>query len=480
MTDAARGRSVSNLSTSRLAVALAVSATVAFAGCDDGDVTEGFGPEPGAELLGGETTVFDESPGAFSRPARNLTPAERDLFALGDHFFNRNWVSAPASTSANDGLGPLFNALSCSACHLHDGRSAPPLDASAASSGLLLRLSVPGEDEHGGPLPEPTYGGQLQPLANVGVPSEGRYTIRYDDRPGAFADGEPYVLHAPRYEIAELGYGPLSEGTMLSPRTAPAMIGLGLLEAIPEETIRALADPNDLDGDGISGRVNVVWDPEHGRPALGRFGWKANVPSVAVQVAGAFNGDLGITSGLFPREGCTAAQRACNAAPTGGAPELADDTLLEVTRYSQALGVPARRRTSEPLVLRGERLFSEARCSTCHVTKLVTGDATPIPGLRRQTIRPYTDLLLHDMGAELADGRPDFQSNGSEWRTTPLWGLGLLSIVSKHTRLLHDGRARDVSEAILWHGGEATTSREAFRAMPRGDRVALLAFLGSL
>ncbi|MBS2011323.1 MAG: thiol oxidoreductase [Deltaproteobacteria bacterium] len=465
---------------SRLVVALALSATCAAVACDDGDVTEGLGPEVGAELLGGETTVFDESPSAFSRPARNLTPEERDVFALGDHFFNRNWVAAPASTAANDGLGPLFNALGCSACHLHDGRSAPPLDASAASSGLLLRLSIPGEDEHGGPRPEPTYGGQLQPLANVGVPAEGRYTIGYDDLHGSFADGEPYVLQAPRYTIAELGYGPLSEGTMLSPRTAPAMIGLGLLEAIPEETIRALADPNDLDGDGVSGRVNEVWDPEHGRTALGRFGWKANVPSIAVQVAGAFNGDLGITSSVFPREGCTASQRECEAAPTGGSPELAEDTRLEVTRYSQALGVPARRRTSEPLVLRGERLFAEAGCSACHVPKLVTGEATPILGLRRQTIRPYTDLLLHDMGPELADGRPDFQATGSEWRTPPLWGLGLLSIVSKHTRLLHDGRARDVSEAILWHGGEATASREAFRAMPRPDRVALLAFLGSL
>lgn len=475
MTSLTRSRS-----TSALVALCAVGAVLGVGACDDGPLPEAPGPEPGAELLGGATTVFDESPNAFTRPARNITSSERDTFALGDHFFNRNWVAAPASTSANDGLGPLFNALSCSACHLHDGRSSPPLDKGDSSSGLLFRLSIPGVDAHGGPLAEPTYGGQLQPLSLLGVPSECKYVVTYEARPGAFADGEPYVLSVPRYEIRDLGYGPLASSSMTSPRTAPAMIGLGLLEAIPDEALHALADPDDRDGDGISGRVNVVWDDVNQRSAVGRFGWKANVPSVLQQVSGAFLGDIGITNRVFRDEGCTASQLACKNAPNGGRPELADDTLDEVVLYSQTLAVPARRRVGEALTNRGERLFAEAKCSSCHAPRLVTGDATPIAGLRQQTIRPYSDLLLHDMGPDLADGRPDFLASGSEWRTAPLWGLGLVEKVSKHSRLLHDGRANGIVEAILWHGGEATAARDAFRTMTKDDREALLAFLRSL
>lgn len=461
-----------------LSLALVASAVAACSGSGSGG--EDAPEDASLELLGGETTVFDATSDAYSFPARNLSSADRDVFSLGAHFFRRNWVAAPASTSANDGLGPLFNATSCSSCHRGDGRSKPPQVAGDSLSGLLLRLSLPGTDAHGGPPGEPTYGGQLQPSGIVGVPGEGEYVITYEEAPGTFADGEPYALRRPTYEIRSLAYGPLAAGTLVSPRTAPAMIGLGLLEAVPEETLRALADPEDADHDGISGRVNVVWDVASGREAIGRFGWKANVPTVEQQVAGAFNGDLGMTTRLFPEEGCSAAEPACRAAPNGGTPELADDTLSEIVLYSRSLAVPARRGTADPITRRGERLFQEARCSSCHVTKLVTGDASPIAALRGQTIRPYTDLLLHDMGPELADGRPDFLATGSEWRTPPLWGLGLLATVSKHTLLLHDGRARDVREAILWHGAEGAASRDAFRAMSKDDRAALLAFLGSL
>lgn len=453
----------------------------AIAACTGSQFGEGAPREDeGSELLGGETTVFDATPIAYSFPARNLSSGDRDVFSLGDHFFNRNWVAAPASTSANDGLGPLFNATSCSACHRRDGRSMPPQTARDSRAGLLLRLSVPGRDAHGGPLAEPTYGGQLQPSGIVGVPAEGEYVITYEEVPGAFLDGEPYSLRRPTYAIRSLAYGPLAEGTLVSPRTAPAMIGLGLLEAVPEETLRALADPDDVDHDGVSGRLNVVWDVAAGREAIGRFGWKANVPTVEQQVAGAFVGDLGITTRLFSEEACTSAEPACRAAPSGGSPELSDDTLAEVVLYSRSLAVPARRAIGDPVARRGERLFDDARCSSCHRSKLVTGSSSPIAALRAQTIRPYTDLLLHDMGPELADGRPDFGASGTEWRTAPLWGLGLVSTVSKHTLLLHDGRARDVREAILWHGGEGAAARDAFRAMSRDDRAALLAFLASL
>lgn len=469
-----------------VAVGLSASATATAcavdqrSGPEERGAAENGAPDPSAALLGGETTVFDASPSAFSFPARNLGGADRDVFSLGDHFFNRNWVTAPSSASANDGLGPLFNATSCSACHLRDGRSAPPQSERDGSSGLLFRLSVPGTDLHGGPLAEPRYGGQLQPLAILGVPREGRYVIAYAERPATFADGDGYALRVPSYVLADLAYGPLAPDTALSPRTAPAMIGLGLLESVSEQAILALADPDDRDRDGVSGRANMVWDEAAQRTALGRFGWKANVPTIAQQVAGAFAGDLGITTSLFPVEACTSVEAACTAAPTGGAPELANATLDEITHYSRSLAVPARRSIGDPEAARGERLFRGARCTSCHVETLATGDSSPVGALRRQTIHPYTDLLLHDMGPELADGRPDFLASGSEWRTPPLWGLGLVSVVSKHSMLLHDGRARSITEAILWHGGEAAASRDAFRSMSREDRAALAAFLGSL
>jgi CxxC motif-containing protein (DUF1111 family) len=271
----------------------------------------------------------------------------------------------------------------------------------------------------------------------------------------------------------------------MSPRVAPQMIGLGLLEAIDEATIVALADEHDQDGDGVSGRPNRVWDPRSQSVRLGRFGWKANTPGIEQQTSGALLGDIGITSPMFPDESCPAPQTACAAALTGGTPEIAQDKIDEITYYSLLLAVPARRDFEDPEVLRGKALFAEAGCGACHATKLagaplVTGELAGFPELSGQTIYPYTDLLLHDMGAELADGRPDYLADGREWRTPPLWGIGLVHVVNDHTNFLHDGRARDLTEAILWHGGEAEGAREAFRTMPGDDRAALVRFLESL
>ena len=435
--------------------------------------------DPDAALLGGETTVFEEGPIAYSLPARNLDGARRDTFSLGDHFFNRSWVAAPASASGNDGLGPTYNATSCSACHLHDGRSAPPAGPGDDGVGLLLRLSVPGTDEHGMPRPDPVYGGQLQPLAILGVPAEARVTVTWEEIAGAYPDGERYVLRSPRVTITDLAFGPLGEGAAVSPRVAPAMIGLGLLEAIPDATLEALADEADRDGDGISGRTNVVWDARERRERTGRFGWKANQPSIAQQTAGAFLGDLGITSSLFSEEGCPEPQAACRAAPTGGVPELSDQKLDAVTLYARTLAVPARRAAGDAAVRRGDELFAAIGCASCHTARLRTGPSD-VPALAEQTIRPYTDLLLHDMGEGLADNRPDGRASGSEWRTPPLWGVGLLERVSKHATLLHDGRARGFAEAILWHGGEAQGVRDRFKALSAQDRAAVIAFLGAL
>jgi CxxC motif-containing protein (DUF1111 family) len=436
--------------------------------------------EPGEELSGGDTTVFDSGRNAYTLSARNLKGERRDRFFVGNAVFNRNWVTAPASTLGLDGLGPTFNASSCSACHFKDGRGAPPAQPGEPFLGLLLRLSLPGQDAHGGPLDEPVYGGQFNHRAILGVPAEGSAMVEYEEVPGAYADGTLYSLRRPVYRLADLAFGSIDPRVQISPRTAPHMIGLGLLAAVDEADIRALADEDDRDGDGISGRPNQVWDPKTGSTRLGRFGWKANQPGLEQQNAGAFLGDLGITSPLHPAENCPPAQTACAAAPTGGAPELDQDKLDEVTYYTHLLAVPARRDFEAPEVLRGKALFRDAGCAACHVPQLQTGSLDGFPELEAQAIRPFTDLLLHDMGEELADRRPDFLADGREWRTPPLWGLGLIGVVNDHTLLLHDGRARDFAEAILWHGGEGERAREAFRTMPAEGRAALLRFLESL
>lgn len=435
-------------------------------------------PELRAES-GGGATVDNVGANAFAQPAPGLTDEQRRAFVVGNNFFNDNWVTAPASTTARDGLGPLFNAQSCSSCHFKDGRGAPPTQEDPEELGLLLRLSVPGNGEHGAPVPHPVYGGQLQDRAINDVPAEG--TIAIDDREiaGTFDDGTPYTLIDPDHSIDDPAYGPLGDDTMISPRIAPPVFGVGLLEAVPDETLRELAARQaDADGD-VSGRLNMVWSPAAQAMAVGRFGWKANVATVEEQTAGAFHGDIGITSFLHPLQDCTLSQSACVAAPEGGQPEITDDKLGRVVFYTRALAVPARRDVGEPATERGEQVFGDLGCTACHVSELRTGDADVEP-LANQTIRPYTDLLLHDMGPGLADDRPDFGADGTEWRTAPLWGIGLTDEVNGHTRFLHDGRARDLSEAILWHGGEAQAARDAYLARSKDDREALIAFLNSL
>ena len=415
---------------------------------------------------------------AFELSARNLSSEERRTFEVGDSFFNQNWVTAPASTDARDGLGPTFNALSCSSCHAHDGRGKPPDHDDDPERGLLLRLSVRALD--GSLAGDPVYGGQLQDRAVLGTPAEGAIRIRYEEVPGAYPDGEPYSLRAPSYSVADLAFGPLADGVLVSPRVAPAVFGMGLLEAISEEDVLAAADPDDADGDGVSGRPNRVWDVRAGRESLGRFGWKANQPTVEQQTAGAFHGDIGITSTLFPDENCPPAQSACADAPNGGNPEVPDERLAKVVFYTQTLAVPAMRNVDSPVVAEGARLFADAGCAACHSPRHVTGETHTVLPLRGQTIFPYTDLLLHDMGDGLADGRPDGLATGNEWRTPPLWGIGLVRVVNGHTMFLHDGRARSIEEAVLWHGGEAQASRDAFTLLSREERASLIAFLESL
>ena len=428
-------------------------------------------------LLGGETTAFSVGTNAFELSARNLPNDIRRIFEVGDSFFNQNWVTAPASTEARDGLGPTHNALSCSSCHSHDGRGKPPDHPDDPERGLLLRLSVPGAN---GPVDEPRYGGQLQDRSILGVPVEGRIVIDYVEMPGVYPDGASFSLRQPVYGIEDLAFGPLHPDVMVSPRVAPATIGIGLLEAIPEAHILAMSDSEDANEDGISGRPNYVRDVQTGELALGRFGWKANQPSVNQQVVGAFLGDIGITSSLFPNENCPAGQEACVQAPNGGEPELPDERLKKITIYTQTLAVPAMRNIENEEVEQGARLFVQTQCALCHTPRYETGDTHPLEPLRNQVIFPYTDLLLHDMGNGLADHRPDGQASGTEWRTPPLWGIGLVETVNGHTMFLHDGRARSMEEAILWHGGEAEESRGKFMNLTKDERNALIRFLESI
>lgn len=433
----------------------------------------------------------------FSFSLSNLSFEQEEQFKLGNALFRKLWVSSPSSTEASDGLGPLFNARGCQNCHLKDGRGRPPLAGGRESAvSMFLRLSVPPKNDAERALlashevnviAEPTYGTQLQDFGVQGLKAEGQMRVDYAELPVTLGDGQVVTLRAPAYTIDRLGYGLLAEDALISPRVSPQMIGLGLLEQVPAEDIVAAADPDDADGDGISGKPNWVRDPETGDVALGRFGWKAGAPTIKAQSSGAFAGDIGISTPLdnFPHGDCTEAQAACLDAPTGeqerlGVSEAPSPVLDLVTFYSQTLGVPQRRKVDDPAVLRGKAAFYGAGCASCHTPKFVTSRNAPNEVHRFQLIWPYTDLLLHDMGEGLADRRPEGEADGFEWRTPPLWGIGLTETVSGHTQFLHDGRARNLTEAILWHGGEAQAARDAFAAMSAAERNDLTSFLESL
>lgn len=447
-----------------------------------------------ARPAGAATVRVSLNSDAFSQPSANI-PFEDGLdFQVGNGLFRKLWVSSPASTLASDGLGPLFNARSCQRCHINDGRGHPPENAEDNAVSMLLRVSIPGPPDgttaqiadYIATLPDPVYGSQLQDFAVQGHASEYRLGIQYEEEIVTLADQTEVSLRHPTYTAENLGYGPLHEDAMLSPRVAPQMIGLGLLEAIPAADILAGADPDDVDGDGISGRPNIVWSYEFDQPMLGRFGLKASSPTIRQQSAEAFLGDIGISSPLFPSGAgeCTDAQAACQMAMHGDGDvrvnEIDDIGLDLVTFYSRNLAVPGRRDIDDLEVLWGKQLFYEIGCTSCHRPSFVTHRLEDRPEQSFQLIWPYSDLLLHDMGPALADNRPEGRATGREWRTPPLWGIGLTEQVSGHTYFLHDGRARSLLEAIIWHGGEAQSQRDAVVNMPTSDREALITFLESL
>ena len=461
----------------------------------DGKVAAGttYQPADFTGPSGGSNTVNQADAGAFNQPSPALTDMDVQFHTTGQNNFEQVFSLQQ--------LAPLWNNNKCSGCHVNGGRS--PLGSDPLVPQLLFRVSSPGIADDGGPNPVPGIGGQIQPFAivngTVAIGSEGLVSTTYAEQLQAFADGQPYSLRTPTYTPTAT----LPPGTMISPRIGPQIAGLGLLEAVSEQDIVALADPTDRDHDGITGHPNRVWDVATQQTVIGRFGWKANQPNLLQQAAAAFNGDLGITSPFFPLESnvpgggrnkkgpgiklpssglssITAAAAMLKSSATSAAPtDIDTEALFSTAFYTGTLGVPATRNTGDPQVATGQALFVAAKCAVCHTPVLHTNPLAPY-GLGWQTIHPYTDLLLHDMGPGLSDNRPDFLATGSEWRTAPLWGLGLSATTSNHTNYLHDGRARNVLEAVMWHGGEGSFSRNYVAQLSQADRNALVAFVKSL
>lgn len=417
---------------------------------------------------------------SLSQPNPAFSDDDQFTFVLGEALFDKLWVQSPSSTRASDGLGPLYNARSCAACHIENGRGLPPDGSHDAFPGLVLHISTPENTA------VPGFGWQLQDIAVTGMAAEGQLTLTYATEAVELPGGETVDMHSPRYGI-ENTWRPFPDGTRISPRIAPPLIGLGLLAAIPEADILAHADPLDRDGDGISGRANFVTDPATEAHALGRFGWKANHATVRAQTAAALAQDVGISSPLRadPWGDCTPEQTLCRTALHGDDDirdgyEIDSDALDVLTHYTAGIAVPPRRDLDDPDVLSGKRLFYTTGCTSCHVPKFVTARTDPAGPTSFQLIWPYSDMLLHDMGPGLADNRPDGLAWGQEWRTPPLWGIGLTALITGQHSYLHDGRAKSLAEAILWHGGEAQPARDRFADMSASDRAALIRFLESL
>lgn len=421
---------------------------------------------------GGKQTVFITGSGAYSAAFPVISQRNDFVHEVGDIAFEQTFVS---SGSLNPGLGPVYNSVSCISCHIADGRGTPVGPGPNIVS-LLIKLSIPGEGPHGAPLGIPGFGTQLQHNAIFGTSPEAHVDINYTYIDGTYPDGTPYQLRQPIYSITN-PYMPLPADYMYSPRVAPPVFGLGLLQAVDEFTILEFEDEMDTDGDGISGKANYAWDVVSASMKLGRFGWKASSTSVLQQSAGAYNEDMGITSFVFPYE--SSYGTALNNDNTLE-PEISDSLMHAVEFYVRTLAVPARRDVNEPMVQRGKKLINEMGCASCHRSEMRTATDMSFPEVSNQRIFPYTDMLLHDMGEGLADHRPDHRATGMEWRTPPLWGIGLTQVVNGHENFLHDGRARSLEEAILWHGGEAALSRDRFKSLSIEDRAAVIAFLKSL
>ncbi|MBT3012291.1 MAG: hypothetical protein KUF77_13650 [Candidatus Thiodiazotropha sp. (ex Lucina aurantia)] len=476
------------------------SVALAITGCDNPAAP----PLSLSEALpAGKASVSTKPYASLQLPADNLPQEKRPDFHAGKALAHQPWVRAPTITTARDGLGPIYNARTCLFCHINGGRSQMPDNPDRELIGPFLRISIPGEDKIWGVVPEPVYGDQFQTqsvalshqLRQVNqvreaslkveeVKPEAYIYIDWQESTFTYPDQTQVSLRQPKPRLTNLNYGELHPQTLFSLRNSPPIHGTGLLELIPQSAIDALADPQDKDGNGISGRQNRVWDFELGRTVPGRFGLKANrANNLRIVTAAAFTGDVGITNSLFPEQPCTEVQEKCLNTVNGNndeGVELPDHLLNLTTNFLRNIGVPRRNDVSSETLLAGRELFYQAGCQQCHQPDFTTGESAQMPHLAGQRIWPYTDLLLHDMGSGLADGRPDYEASGSEWRTPPLWGVGLREEVNGSNNLLHDGRARSVEEAILWHGGEAESVKQHFVNLDAGQRTRLVGFVESL
>lgn len=437
---------------------------------------------------GGNMTVRRLSKRSFVYAGEGATQKQQLAFWTGFSLFRDPWVTAPSATKDRDGLGPLFNARSCIACHQAGARAGMSETGESLPTALTIRLGFnkPNMNHENN-----VYGGQVQPRVtkfvhgqhNNSPNSEAWLKLSYSPVNGQFSDGEVYQLQKPSYELTRLGYGELPEHIFPSPRFAPNIFGAGLLDAISDNDLLAQEDSKDINNDGISAKYNRVPNVKNGDIEIGRFGLKAKHPNLAQQVAAAFRDDIGITNSYFPMESCTKKQILCQqASELGGhkSVEIPDKLLDLVISFNGLLGVPPARSLSQPKKQQGQKLFHQLGCVQCHIPSYTTDKNYHVPALSGQTIWPYTDLALHDMGEGLADGVYEFKATGSEWRTPPLWGIGLQKTITGQQRFLHDGRARTITEAILWHGGEAKTAQEKFKQLTKDQRQALLMFLKSI
>ncbi|MGB5259003.1 MAG: di-heme oxidoredictase family protein [Gammaproteobacteria bacterium] len=423
-------------------------------------------PMPVEGWLGGNTTLpyqySDEPDKHFMQMATNLSHINGQVFVLGRRVHHTDFgdgshneaVTNPDFTALANLLGTNYVNRSCVACHAKNGRALPP------AAGQPLQTYVVKTGDASG-HPDPFTGAVLQPQSTLGQ-SEGSVSIASWNTSNG--------LRSPNFSFS--GATPAN----FSARIAPQLVGMGLLEAISEADIEARADPGDSDGDGISGRMRLVTDPETGQTRIGRFGWKAAQASVKHQVASALNTDVGVMTSILPSPDCGAQQSNCG--PVGA--ELTDRHLDNLSAYISLLGVSARRNLNDPVALQGEVLFNSAGCTGCHTDTFQTSPYHPHAELRDQIIHPYTDLLLHDMGPGLAATLIEGNASGAEWRTAPLWNIGLTAGVSGGEAYLHDGRARDLNEAILWHGGEADNAQQAYVGMTQNEKNALIVFLKTL
>ena len=421
-------------------------------------------------------SVNKETRESFASPIPSLSLKKMRQFTGGRHLFRRSWTPAPSSVKSLDGLGPVFNRVSCSGCHVKDGRGRPPKEGSKFRS-MVIKLSM---NEKNKLFPDPNYGYQLNDKSILGVPYEGKATIKYSKKTVLYKDNSKAELSVPHYSFHSLSFGPLNPNTKYSGRVAPAVFGLGLIEAIKKEDIIKNEDILDTNNDGISGRANFITDMPSYEKILGRFGWKATRGTLLHHIAGAASEDMGLTSSIFPELNCMSIQKECAKQINGGTPEISEKQINMLQLYMQTLAVPRQRNAQEKEVLEGGSLFKTIGCESCHISTYVTGKHKDHEELSNRVIKPYSDFLLHDMGPELDDGLQEGKVKSKEWKTPPLWGIGLVKIVNKHTRFLHDGRAKSIEEAILWHGGEGMLSREKYISLNAEERRKILKFLSSL